>query len=240
MKYKKSLFYVQRQTNIMFKFFKHFIKTYMNDIIIYNKIFDEHLNHLRQIFDFFITKKSVSHSKKKFKFFFCNFVRPTRKFFKILHYKIQNRSNIIVTIFFNSRDLKMYFDLKKWLKSSISRYVQRANFLYKRKIVLIQKLSENIKKRFRKKKIKIISYGPIYKEHFNFERKFYVDLNVFKIWKFAAMIYHVIGELNVFVKTAIKKQKQVVIRQKKKRSRRTDQRKRWLFFLLMALLCIIH
>ena len=38
MKYKDSLSYVQRQTDIILKFFKKFIKTYVDNIIIYLRI----------------------------------------------------------------------------------------------------------------------------------------------------------------------------------------------------------
>ena len=57
MKYKDSLFYVQRQTNAMLKFFKKFIKIYVDDIIIYSYILIEHVIHLIKIFDLFRVKR---------------------------------------------------------------------------------------------------------------------------------------------------------------------------------------
>ena len=47
MNFKNSLFYVQRQTDKLFRSFKTFIKAYVNDIIIFSKILHEHIEHLR-------------------------------------------------------------------------------------------------------------------------------------------------------------------------------------------------
>ena len=49
----------------MLRFFKHFAKTYVNDILIHFYIFNEYLSHLRQLFILF-HKKRVNLSFIKF------------------------------------------------------------------------------------------------------------------------------------------------------------------------------
>ena len=64
--FKKFFFYVQRQNDIMFKSFHSFCRVYMNDIVIFSKIFEKHFEHLIQIFQFFNNKNIMVFSKKSF------------------------------------------------------------------------------------------------------------------------------------------------------------------------------
>ena len=49
MGFKNSPFYVQRIINEMLRLFKDFTKVYIDDIIIFSRSDDEHLNHLNQV-----------------------------------------------------------------------------------------------------------------------------------------------------------------------------------------------
>ena len=110
------------------------------------------------------------------------------------------------------RNLEIFLNLIEWLWSSISHYAQRASSLQKKKILLIRTIFVNKKKNFVKKKIsinikyefnelKIIAFKNLQKIfislifliHYNKLRQLYVDLNAFKQWDFAAMIYHVLN-----------------------------------------------
>ena len=53
MSFKNSSSYMQRQTNQILRFYQKNLKVYMNDIIIFFKILDEYVKHLRQIFRLF-------------------------------------------------------------------------------------------------------------------------------------------------------------------------------------------
>ena len=53
MSFRNNTIYVQQQTNCLFYNYCDFIKTYVNNIIIFNKILNEHLNHLIKIFNLF-------------------------------------------------------------------------------------------------------------------------------------------------------------------------------------------
>ncbi len=51
MSFKNSSFYVQRQTDLMLKNLREFVKAYMNDIMIFFKTLDDHFTHLRAVFE---------------------------------------------------------------------------------------------------------------------------------------------------------------------------------------------
>jgi hypothetical protein len=66
MNYKNSSSYVQRQTNLMLKNLRNFVRTYMNDIIIFFKTLNDHLLHLREIFQRLWYYNVVLNLKKAF------------------------------------------------------------------------------------------------------------------------------------------------------------------------------
>jgi hypothetical protein len=66
MNYKNSSLYVQRQTNLMLKNLRAFVKAYMNDIIIFFKNLNDHLVHLRKIFQRLWHYNVALNSKKVF------------------------------------------------------------------------------------------------------------------------------------------------------------------------------
>ena len=66
MRYKSSSLYVQRQTDKMLRFYKHFVRIYINDIIIFSRILKEYLRYLQMIFQLFRNKKVSLTSTKLF------------------------------------------------------------------------------------------------------------------------------------------------------------------------------
>jgi hypothetical protein len=50
MKYKNSFVYVQRQIDRLLRVYRKFVKTYVDDIVIFSRIWQKHVNYLRQIF----------------------------------------------------------------------------------------------------------------------------------------------------------------------------------------------
>jgi hypothetical protein len=66
MSYKNSSSYVQRQTNLMLKDLRDFVRAYMNDIVIFFKTLNDHLFHLRQVFERLWHYNVVLNSKKAF------------------------------------------------------------------------------------------------------------------------------------------------------------------------------
>ena len=53
-KYKNSSIYVQKQIDRFFRVYRKFVKIYIDDIIIFSRIFEKHVTHLRQIFKKFV------------------------------------------------------------------------------------------------------------------------------------------------------------------------------------------
>ena len=195
----------------MLRFCKNFIKTYVNDIIIYSRIFEKHFVHLRQLFDFFRQKRVNLISTKsylKYSFIMLLSQRVNSLNMTIVEKKIAVITSLLFSI--NFKKLNIFFDFIDWFRSFIERYAQRVQSLQKRKTTLIRELSTNIKKSTRKRKaLRIQFYEFIHKKlqffknlkktfrflafltHYDRKRKLFVDLNSSKNWDFVDMIYHV-------------------------------------------------
>ena len=58
--------YVQKQFDVMLHSYQAFIRVYLNDIMIFFRIFEKHCEHLSQIFELFKQKKIMLAFKKNF------------------------------------------------------------------------------------------------------------------------------------------------------------------------------
>ena len=65
MKFKNSFVYVQRKINAILRIYRTFVKTYVDDIVVFNRTLKEHLNYLRQIFQL-LNSYDIRFSFKKF------------------------------------------------------------------------------------------------------------------------------------------------------------------------------
>ena len=216
MSFKKLSSYVQRQIDKMLRSCKNFIKTYVNDIITYSRIFKKHMSHFRQLFNFFRQKRVNLISIKlylKYSFIILLNQRINSLNMIIVEKKIVIITSLLFSI--NFKKLNIFFDFINWLCSFIERYVQQIQSLQKRKTTLIRELSTNIKKSTRKREtIRIRFYEFIHEKfqffknlkktfrfftfltHYNRKRKLFVDLNSSKSWNFVDMMYHVKKNLN--------------------------------------------
>ena len=139
MKYKDSSSYVQRQTNVMFKFYKKFIKIYVDDIIIYSRILIEHIIHLIKIFDLFRVKR-VNLTFIKFYLKYSSIILLNQRI-DSLNMFISTKKIVVIIVFCFSNSLKKidhFLDLIEYLRSSIFKYAQRVNSLQKKKITFIK------------------------------------------------------------------------------------------------------
>src|SRR5436189_3184113 len=66
MRFINSMIYVQRQIYNHLQSFKKFIKVYINNIIIFLRTFQDHLQHLREVFTFFKKLHIILNSKKSY------------------------------------------------------------------------------------------------------------------------------------------------------------------------------
>ena len=153
MKYKDSSFYVQRQTDVMLRSYKKFIKVYVDDIIIYSRILIEHVIHLIKIFDLFRVKR-VSLAFIKFYLKYSSVTLLNQKIDSLSMFISTKKIVVIIAFrFLNSlKNIDHFLDFTEYLRSSILKYVQRVNSLQKKKIIFIKQLF-NIKELFKKRKI---------------------------------------------------------------------------------------
>ena len=212
MSYKNSFSYVQRQTNKLLRSYKQFVKTYVNDIIVHFKILRKHLKHLRTFFQMFRTKRiSLAVTKSFLAYFFV--ILLDQRVDNLDMFTIAEKIVVIIFLrfFFSLRDLEIFMKFTDWLRSSISRYAQRVQSLQKRKITFTKSVIANEFAR-KKQTIKTQLYDFIFEKrivfrnlqiafvsstfliYFDKKRRLYIDLNVFKQWNFAAIVYHVLDD----------------------------------------------
>ena len=65
-KFKNNSVYVQRKIDAILRIYRVFAKTYVNDIIVFNRILKKHFNYLRQIFQLLNFYDIRFSSKKSF------------------------------------------------------------------------------------------------------------------------------------------------------------------------------
>ena len=216
MNFKNSSSYVQRQTNQMLRLYKKFSKIYINDIIIFFKIFDEHVKHLRQIFWLFQQKRVNLIFIKSFLNYLSIILLSQRV--DNLNLSISKKKIVITFLQFSIslRDLKYFFDLINWLRHCIDNYVQFAQSLQTRKTTLIKTLLidksfDSIRKKHSSRltlknsndekyqtfyKLQNVFVNSIFLVYFDSNRRFYIDFDVSKRWDFVVMIYHIVENLN--------------------------------------------
>ena len=208
--YKDSSSYVQRQTNKLLRFYKHFVKIYVNDIIIHSQILKKHIVHLQTLFQMFRVKRINLAIDKSF-LFYSSITLLNQKINSLDMFISAEKIIAIISLrfSFNLRNLKIFMKLIDWFRSFISRYVQRVQSLQKRKITLTKKVivSDSTRKRqtnktqlydsthekratFRNLQVAFVS--STFFIHFDRKRRLYIDLNAFKQWDFAIIVYHVL------------------------------------------------
>ena len=86
--YRNSLIYVQRQINFILKNYRHFVKIYVDDIVVFFNSLKKHLRHFNQIFILF---KRMNIALK--------FIKTFLKYFTIslLNQRVNSLNLIIVT-----------------------------------------------------------------------------------------------------------------------------------------------
>ena len=66
MNFKNSSLYIQRQIDNIFRLHRQYVRAYVNDIIIFNKILKKHVQYLHAMFDLLDFKKMTLSFKKSF------------------------------------------------------------------------------------------------------------------------------------------------------------------------------
>ena len=148
MKFKNSLAYVQRQIDLMLKDLRDFVKTFIDDIIIFSRIRKSHLNHLKIVFNRLFQYEMIFNFKKTFLVFFSLIF--LNQIVDVLNMTIaKEKLAIISKLKFSTtlKNLKVYLNFTEWLKIYVSFYVHIAEPLQRRKTFLFK---NGPKKKFKK------------------------------------------------------------------------------------------
>ena len=112
MRYKGLSLYVQRQIDVMLRSFKNFIKTFVNNIIIFSRTLQKHLGHLRQIFELFRIKR-VSLSSIKLFIDYSSVILLSQRVDELDMFTSQKKIQAIISLRFleTLRDLEIFLEL---------------------------------------------------------------------------------------------------------------------------------
>ena len=206
MRYKNSFVYVQRQIDRILHKHRKYVKTYVNDIIIFFKILKKHFRHLIKIFDILNVNNIIIKFGKTFlSYLTVQLLKQKIDSFDLVIAK--NKFKIIVKLrFFKCfQQLKTYLRLINWLRDYISYYAKIFKSLQKRKTKFFRKdsIANSARKTYsRKIKIKYLMKREFaafktlqtmlskssFLIHVNFARQLYVNLNVSKEFDFNVIV----------------------------------------------------
>ena len=188
--------------------FKKFIKIYIDDIIIFSQIFQNHLQHFRKVFILFKKLHIILNSKKSYlRFLTINFLDQKISSLKLII--IQNKIKVIIKLKFsrNLYNLEIYLELTNWLWQYILYYVYITELLQECKTLLIRQVFQKnhlwqifvrkiLMNSSSKKKLKAYQclqtqfVQDLFLMYFNFKKIFYIDLNILKKWDFEVILFY--------------------------------------------------
>lgn len=139
MGYKGSPPYVQRQTDAILRPLRDFVRAFVDDIIVFSKTLEEHVSHLRQLFQL-LRERRASLSPGKSFLGFPSVTLLGQRVDSLGMSTSEEKVKAITALRFPSslRDLEIFLGLTGWLRNSIPRYAQRAQPLQERKTALTQ------------------------------------------------------------------------------------------------------
>ena len=208
MRFRNSSSYVQKQINRVFRSYKDFSRAYIDDIVIFFRTEQEHIDHLQKIFNVLTDNNIVVNSLKTYiEFSSITLLRQRVTFLNLSTNAEKLKAISNLTFSRTLEKLEIYLELTKWFKQYVSNYAVKSESLQNRKIELLKSVSkiDNVRKSYASKvKIQnssskeIASFDYIqhhlfnkkYFVHFEFERQFYIDLNS-SDKNIDVMIYHI-------------------------------------------------
>ena len=151
--YKKSSSYSQQMMNEILCFYKNFVRFYINDLIIFLKILNDHKQHFDIIW-FLFDEIRISLNKVKIYLDYSSIILLEQQVDEFDMTTFKKQIAVIQEIEFlkNLKDFEIYLDLTEWLQQYISYYAQLTESLQQRKIILLW--NDFIKEKSRKKYLK--------------------------------------------------------------------------------------
>lgn len=208
-KFKNISLYVHREIDYILRKFKEFCRIYIDDIVIFSRTLNKHIEHFYKIFNLFNRFYiNLSSTKSFFEHFTIQLLNFKVNVFDLFTIKEKLKAIINLKFLKTLQDLKIYFEFTNWLREYILYYMQKSKSLQTKKTTMLR-LSSNHKKRFRKifsqtkfiedftssklnsyKQIQETFFRSFFLIHFDYIRFLYADINVSKKWDFETMIYH--------------------------------------------------
>ena len=117
----------------------------MNDIIIFFKILNEHVEHFRKIFRLF-QKRRINLTSIKFYLSYSFIILLRQKIDSLKLFIIVEKITIIISLQFSVslRELKYFLKLTDWLRHCIERFVQLTQSLQVKKTSMTKQLTTNV------------------------------------------------------------------------------------------------
>jgi hypothetical protein len=151
MSHRNTKTYVQRKMNNILRDYS-WVKTYIDDVIVFSETLKKHLEHLSQLFALFKTLNITLKAKKTYLEYFS---------ISLLEQKVNNLNLIIAENKLKAivklislkilKNLEKYLEIIEWLRDYVTYYAQKTKSLQERKTNLLKK--ESIKKKFQNSSI---------------------------------------------------------------------------------------
>ena len=140
MSYQKFSLYTQYMMNMIFHSHKFFICCYIDDIVIFSKILENHFQHLNTIFSLF-NKLEITFKKIKTHLDYSSIILLDQQVddFDMTSSKKQIAALQDLSFSKTLKNLKIYLDLTEWFYQYISYYAQWTELLQNRKTALLCK-----------------------------------------------------------------------------------------------------
>ena len=212
MGFKNSPPFVQRTMDRVLRPLMEFVKAYIDDLVAYSRTFDEHLSHLRQLFQVLVKLKVTISAKKTF----LNYPSITLLGQRVDAFGLSNteeRIEALKNLQFpkDLKALEQYLGLTGWMRNKISYYAQRAEPLQREKTFLLRgspakggekrkaftKSTPIVKTPTLEKSFESLQEAfslPNFLVHFSHQRRIFIDIDASKERGFGVQVYHVKGE----------------------------------------------
>jgi sulfatase maturation enzyme AslB (radical SAM superfamily) len=141
-----------------------FVKTYINDVVIFSRIMKKHLQHLNEIFKLFRRMNITLKADKTYlRYSFIALLEQRVDSLRLI--TTSDKLETITKLAFSRllKNLKTYLDVIDYLRDYISYYAQKADALQRRKTML---LKDDLSKRSSRRNFsqRILVKNPIVEE----------------------------------------------------------------------------
>ena len=209
MSYKNSSTYVQRHIDRVLREHRRYAKAYVDDVVIFFRNLQNHMTHLRAVFDILnVNNITIKIIKIFIDYSTMQLLDQRIDFFELATIEDKLKTIFMLKFSRSLRQLKIYLRLIDWLREYISHYVDVFKSLQKRKTKLLRddSVTDSAKKIYSSKtrlnhsiEVKINTFNTLqallsklsYFIHASTKRSLYVDLDASKEFDFDVMIYHV-------------------------------------------------